>query len=201
MTASLGTLVSHYGLLAILLLMAGESCGLPIPSEIVVPAGGVLAAVGRLNLVAVALTASVANVIGSLVAYGVAARWGTPLLLGPGRYAGIRRHHLEIADRWFDRYGAPAVLIGRMLPVVRTYISFPAGLARLPLGRFVVLTLAGALPWNFGLAWVGFTLGNHYERVASLIQRGGYVLALAIVAVLIAWWVRGRRATGEAPRS
>src|SRR2546423_10267834 len=147
--SSLAGLVSRYGLLAILVLMTGESCGLPIPSEVVVPVGGVLAGRGQLNLVAVVLVASVANLTGSLIAYGVAARWGEPALLGPGRWVGIRRHHVEIADRWFQRYGLWAVLFGRMLPVIRTYISFPAGMARVPLGRFVGLTFVGAVPWNF----------------------------------------------------
>lgn len=201
MLASLGALVSRYGLAAILLLMTGESCGLPIPSEVVVPAGGVLAAAGRLNFVAVVLTASVANLIGSLIAYAVAARWGTPLLLGPGRFVGIRRHHVEIADRWFSRYGLLAVLIGRVLPVVRTYISFPAGLARVPIGRFMILTLVGALPWNFALALAGYTLGRNYESLATFIERGGYVLALAVLVVLVLWWLRGRREEAERPDS
>src|SRR5205085_1835787 len=84
----------------------------------------------------------------------------------PGRWLGIRRHHVEIADRWFARWGLLAVFIGRLLPVVRTYISFPAGLARVPLGRFMLLTFAGALPWNLTLAWIGFTLRQHYEQLA-----------------------------------
>ena len=106
----LSPLVTHYGLLAILVLMTGESCGLPIASEVVVPLGGVLAGTGHLNLAAVVLVASLANLIGSLIGYGVAARWGAPLLLGPGRYVGIRSHHVELAERWFGRFGLPAVL-------------------------------------------------------------------------------------------
>jgi membrane protein DedA with SNARE-associated domain len=199
--ASLATLVSRYGLAAILVLMTGESCGLPISSEIVVPAGGMLAAAGRLNLVAVALTATLANLLGSLIAYAFAARWGTPLLLGPGRYVGIRRHHVELADRWFARYGLVAVLVGRMLPVVRTYISFPAGLARVPIGRFIALTVIGALPWNFALSLAGYTLGRNYESLAAFIERGGYVLAVAVLLVLALWWVRGRREESERPDS
>lgn len=193
MTAALANLVSRYGLAAIFLLMTGESCGLPLPSEVVVPAGGILAATGRLNLVAVALVASAANLAGSAIAYGLAARWGEPFLLGPGRWIGIRRHHVEIADAWFRRFGLGAVFIGRLLPVVRTYISFPAGLARVPFGRFALFTFLGALPWNFALAWVGYTLGDHYEAVAAFIQRGGYLLALVVLLVLVAWWWRGRR--------
>jgi membrane protein DedA with SNARE-associated domain len=194
MTAALLPLVYRYGYLAVLVLMTGESCGLPIPSEVVVPTAGILAASGHLNVIAVALVASLANLIGSLIAYGVAARWGHPLLLGPGRYVGIRRHHVEMADAWFQRYGLLAVLFGRMLPVIRTYISFPAGLARVPLGRFVVFTVVGAIPWNFALAFLGYTLGSHYEGVAQFIQRGGYLVGVLVVIVLAVWWLRGRQA-------
>ena len=198
MSSTLGGLVSRYGLAAILVLMTGESCGLPLPSEIVVPTGGLLAASGRLSLIAVVAAASVANLLGSLIAYGVAARWGTPFLLGPGRYLGIRRHHVEIADRWFQRYGLAAVFVGRLLPVVRTYISFPAGLARVPLGRFAGLTLLGAIPWNLALALAGYQLGDHYDQVAAFVQRGGYLFAVVILLVLAAWWVLGRRGEAKA---
>ena len=193
MTAALLHLVSQYGLLAIFITMAGESCGLPLPSEIVVPAGGVLAATGHLNFFAVVLAASAANLAGSAIAYGIAARWGEPFLVGPGRWVGIRRHHVRIADRWFRRYGLPAVLVGRLLPVVRTYISFPAGMARVPFGRFLLMTFAGAVVWNFALAWVGYTLGNHFDTVARFIQNGGYLIAVLVLIVVILWWWRGRR--------
>lgn len=196
MSSWLSSQVSQYGLLAILVLMTGESCGLPIASEVVVPLGGVLAGTGHLNLAAVVLVASLANVIGSLIAYGVAARWGASLLLGPGRYVGIRSHHVELAQRWFGRFGLPAVFIGRMLPIVRTYISFPAGMARVPLGRFVLLTFAGAIPWNLLLAYVGYVLGRNYDKVTIFIQRGGYLIALLVVAAVALWWYRGRRAEG-----
>lgn len=198
MTSALFTAVSRYGYGAILALMAGESCGLPIPSEVVVPLGGWFASLGRLNLVGVVAAATLGNLAGSLIAYGLAARWGTPLLLGPGRYAGIRRHHVELADRWFERHGLTAVLVGRMLPVVRTYISFPAGLARVPLGRFALFTVIGAIPWNTALALAGYFLGREYDRIARLIQDGGYVLAVVLVLVVAVWWLRGRRAEAAA---
>src|SRR5437764_12492734 len=145
--------------------MVGESCGFPFPSEVIMPTSGLLAASGHMNLVAAIFAGAAANLVGSLIAYGVAARWGEPLLLGPGRYAGIRRHHLEIADGWFQRWGLPAVFFGRVLPVIRTYISFPAGLARVNLPWFSVLTFAGALPWCAALALAGYVLGTNYDRI------------------------------------
>ncbi|MBO0687467.1 MAG: DedA family protein [Candidatus Dormibacteraeota bacterium] len=192
MTATLSHLIASYGLLAVLVLMAVESCGLPFPSEVIMPAAGVLVATGHLNFVAVVLAGAVGNLLGSLVAYGLAARFGTPLLLGPGRWVGFSPHHLEMANGWFGRYGLLAVFVGRVLPVIRTYISFPAGLARLRLGPFAALTLIGALPWCAALTAVGYVLGANYDRVSGPIQKAAVVLALIVVAVLVVWYVRGR---------
>src|SRR5437764_13465919 len=123
------------------------------------PTAGLLAASGQMNLAAAIVVGAFGNLVGSLIAYLLAARFGEPLLLGPGRYIGIRRHHLELADGWFRRWGLLAVFLGRVLPVIRTYISFPAGLARIDLAKFSVLTLVGALPWCAALALVGYVRG------------------------------------------
>lgn len=192
MTATLTHVVETYGVWAVLILMAVESCGIPFPSEVIMPSAGLLAATGHLNLAEAILAGAVGNLAGSLVAFGLAARFGEPLLLGPGRYIGINPHHLEIADRWFQRWGLWAVLIGRVLPVVRTYISFPAGLARVRLGAFSILTFVGALPWCAALAYVGYTLGKNYDRVSGPIQLIAIVVALLVAVVVIAWWWRGR---------
>src|SRR5437763_16632177 len=128
------------------------------------PTAVLLAAGGHMNLVSAIIAGSAANLVGSLIAYVLAARFGEPLLLGPGRYVGIRRHHLELADGWFERWGLLAVFLGRVLPVIRTYISFPAGLARVDLAWFSLLTFVGALPWCAALAYVGYALGRNYDR-------------------------------------
>jgi membrane protein DedA with SNARE-associated domain len=192
LTSALSNLVATYGLIAVFVLMVFESCGVPFPSEVVMPTGGLLAATGHLNLVAAIFAGAAANLVGSLIAYGLAARFGEPLLLGPGRYIGIRRHHLEIADGWFQRWGLWAVFFGRVLPVIRTYISFPAGLARIDLGRFAVLTFVGALPWCAALAAAGYTLGKNYDRVSGPIQLIAIVIALLVALVVVVWYVRGR---------
>ena len=192
MTAALSNVVATYGLVAVFVLMAFESCGFPFPSEVIMPTAGLLAATGHLNLAAAILAGAVGNLVGSVIAYLLAARFGEPLLLGPGRYIGIRRHHLEMADGWFQRWGLPAVLIGRVLPVIRTYISFPAGLARIDLGRFSILTFVGALPWCAALALVGYQLGRSYDQISGPIQKVAIVLAALIVIVVVAWYLRGR---------
>ena len=192
MTAAVSQFVATYGLLAVFLLMVGESCGLPFPSEVIMPTAGLLAAGGHMNLVAAIIAGAAANLVGSLIAYVLAARFGEPLLLGPGRYVGIRRHHLEMADGWFQRWGLPAVLIGRVLPVIRTYISFPAGLARINLTWFSVLTFVGALPWVAALALVGYLLGKNYDWISGPLEKGAIGIAVLVAIVVVVWYVRGR---------
>jgi len=160
------------------------------------PSAGVLAATGHMNLAEAILAGAAGNLLGSLVAFALAARFGEPLLLGPGRWIGIRAHHLEIADGWFQRWGLWAVFFGRVLPVVRTYISFPAGLARINLLWFSVLTFVGALPWCAALALVGYTLGKNYERVSGPIQLAAIVVAVLVAIVVVAWYLRGRSTAG-----
>lgn len=195
-------LVTDHGLVAVVVLMAVESCGIPFPSEVIMPLAGALAAGAlggsRLTLGGAIVAGAVGNLIGSMVAYALAARFGAPLLLGPGRWVGISRHHVDLATRWFRRHGLLAVLIGRVLPVVRTYISFPAGLARVPLGRFAVLTLVGALPWCAALAAAGYAVGANYERVSRPIEGAALAIAAVVVLALAGWLVRGRRAADPA---
>jgi membrane protein DedA with SNARE-associated domain len=197
-TATLSHLIASYGLVAVLVLMAVESCGLPFPSEVIMPVAGVLAATGHLNFAAAVLAGAFGNLIGSMAAYGIAARFGTPVLLGPGRWVGFSPHHLELATGWFQRYGLLAVLVGRVLPVVRTYISFPAGLARLRLGPFAALTFIGALPWCAALTAAGYFLGSNYDRVSGPIQKAAIAIAVVVAALLVLWYVRGRSASRSA---
>ena len=200
MTTTLTHLVATYGLIAIFITMVGESCGLPISSEIVVPLGGALASQGKLNFVLVVLVASAANLAGSLIAFYLTRRFGTRFVLSrTGRWMGLRQGHLRLAHRFFDRWGIWAVFAGRLLPIVRTYISFPAGISDIGYMRFSIATLAGALPWNFALAFAGFNLGQHYQQVATFISP--FVIPIAIVVVLLlaaAWWF-GRKLGEDEP--
>jgi membrane protein DedA with SNARE-associated domain len=192
-TSALTTFVQNHGILAVLVLMAVESCGIPFPSEVIMPFAGFMASQGHISLGGAIVAGAAGNLIGSLVAYGLAARWGEPLLLGPGRWIGISQRHVESADRWFRRYGLWAVLIGRVVPVVRTYVSFPAGLARVDLVRFALLTFLGALPWCAALAAAGYAVGASYDKISGPITVVAVVVAVLVVGVLVAWFVRGRR--------
>ncbi|HEY0832069.1 MAG TPA: DedA family protein [Candidatus Dormibacteraeota bacterium] len=202
MTQLLISLVATWGYIAIFVTMTGESAGLPISSEIVVPLGGALASQGKLGLggtivelALVVLVSSLANLTGSLIAFWLTRRYGERVVLSrAGRRMGLSRGHLRLANRFFDRFGLWAVFVGRLLPIVRTYISFPAGLSKIGYVKFTVATMAGAIPWNFALAYAGYSLGQHYQTVAATL--GPFAIPIAIVVVLllgVAWWF-GRKA-------
>jgi membrane protein DedA with SNARE-associated domain len=197
MTQWLISLVSSWGYIAIFVTMVGESAGLPISSEIVVPLGGALASLGKLGisgpvvqLVIVVAVSSLANLSGSLIAFYLTRRFGERVVLSKaGRWMGLSKGHLRLANRFFDRWGLWAVFLGRLLPIVRTYISFPAGLSKIGYVKFTIVTLLGAIPWNFGLAYTCYLLGQHWEQVATTLSR--FVIPIAIVVVIIlaaAWW-------------
>ena len=190
MTQWLISLVGTWGLPAIFVTMTGESAGLPISSEIVVPLGGALASQGKLNLVLVVAVSSLANLTGSLIAFWLTRRYGERIVLSRlGRRLGLSRGHLRLANRFFDRFGLWAVFVGRLLPIVRTYISFPAGVSKIGYVRFVLATLSGAIPWNFALAYAGYKLGQHYQTVADTLSPFVIPIAIGVVILLaVAWW-------------
>lgn len=193
MSHQLIQIISAGGLIAIFLTMAAESAGIPISSEIVVPLGGALASQGKLSFIGVVIAATAGNLLGSLVAYLLVKRYGETLILGPGRRVGLTAGHLRLANRFFERWGLLAVFAGRLLPVIRTYISFPAGLSKIRLPIFIVATLAGAIPWNFGLAYAGLKLGQHYENIGRYL--GPITIPLVILVIILvglAYWF-GRR--------
>jgi membrane protein DedA with SNARE-associated domain len=186
-------LISLGGVPTIFLTMAAESAGIPISSEIVVPLGGALAAQGRLSFVLVVAAATLGNLVGSLVAFLLTRRYGRTLVLGPGRQLGLSEGHLRLAERFFERFGSLAVFIGRLLPVVRTYISFPAGLGRMGVVRFSVLTLLGSIPWNLGLAYAGYRLGRDYQAIEHTIGIFTIPLAVLVLILLGVVYLLGRR--------
>ena len=190
MTNWLISLVGTWGVPAIFVTMTGESAGVPISSEIVVPLGGALASQGKLNLTLVVAVASVANLTGSLIAFYLTRRYGERVVLSrAGRRLGLSRGHLRLANRFFERFGLWAVFAGRLLPIVRTYISFPAGVSKIGYVTFTLATLAGALPWNFALAYAGYRLGQHYETVATTLSPFAIPIAIGVVILLaVAWW-------------
>ena len=201
MTNWLISLVSAWGYIAIFVTMAGESAGLPISSEIVVPLGGALASLGKLGLggpfielVLVVLISSLANLAGSLIAFYLTRRFGEAVVLSRfGRLMGLSKGHLRLANRFFDKWGLWAVFLGRLLPIVRTYISFPAGLSKIGYVKFIIVSLLGAIPWNAGLAYAGYLAGQHWEAIAAKLSPLAIPIAIVVVLILAAVWWYGRR--------
>src|SRR6202165_5393792 len=202
MTSWLISLVANWGYIAIFVAMVGESAGLPISSEIVVPLGGALASQVKLGLggstvelVLVVLVSRATTLTGALIAFWLTRRYGERVVLSrAGRLMGLSRGHLRLANRFFDRFGLWAVCVGRLLPIVRTYISLPAGLSRIDYLRFTLATVAGAIPWNFALAYAGYKLGQHYEQVAATLGPFAIPIAIGVVILLAVLWWLGRRA-------
>jgi membrane protein DedA with SNARE-associated domain len=181
------------GLAGILLAMAIESCCIPLPSEIVMPLAGVMIASGAIlqgvnplaGLLLVALAGATGCLIGSVVAYGIGAAGGRPLMLKYGRYVLISQHDAERADRFFQRWGSATTFFSRLLPVVRTYISLPAGIARMPFLKFCVYTLLGSFPWCLLLAYAGYVLGNHLSTLGPIFHSLDVVILIAVVVLVI----------------
>jgi membrane protein DedA with SNARE-associated domain len=174
-------IVSAMGYGGIVLLMAIESACVPLPSEVTMPFAGYLVSTGRFGLNLVAIAGAVGCLLGSYAAYFVGARGGRGLLLKYGRYVLIAPHEIEIADRFFDCWGSHAVFISRLLPVVRTFIALPAGVARMRLVPFTIYTLLGSYIWCFGLAWAGMKLGQHWDYLGPYFHRFDGALAVLLV--------------------
>jgi membrane protein DedA with SNARE-associated domain len=189
--------IASLGYAGVVLMMAIESACIPLPSEVIMPFSGYLVSTGRFELQLVAIAGAIGCLLGSYVAYYVGASGGRWFLLRYGRWVLIAPHEIELADRFFDRWGAPAVFFSRMLPVVRTFIAFPAGVARMRLLPFTIYTLAGSYPWCLALAYVGMKLGQHWDDVGPYFHRfDSVIVALIIVgAVTIVYnRIRGIRA-------
>ncbi len=180
--------ISALGYAGVLLLMAIESACIPLPSEVIMPFSGYLVSQGQLTLWGVALAGALGCVLGSLVAYYVGLWGGRPLVQKYGRYLLISHHDLDLADRWFGRHGDITIFVGRLLPVVRTFIAFPAGVSRMPLLKFVAYTFVGSLIWCWCLAWVGMRLGEHWDTLGTWFHRFD-ALILALIVLGAAWWI------------
>ena len=181
---------THY--FGIVILMAIESACIPLPSEIIMPFAGYLVYKGELNLWLVATAGALGCNLGSVIAYEIGFHGGRPLVERYGSKLLLSRHDIELADRFFQRFGSAAVFIGRLLPVIRTFIALPAGVARMPRLRFHLYTFAGSWPWCLMLAWVGMKLGERWEtdpRLKHWLHRLDLVIILVLAAAIV-WFVR-----------
>jgi membrane protein DedA with SNARE-associated domain len=181
--------ISRMGLPGIVLLMAIESACIPLPSEVIMPFSGYLVFLGKYSLWSVGLAGAIGCVVGSVPAYYLGMYGGRPLIEKYGKYILLSPRDLDLADRWFVRHGEATVFFARLLPVIRTFIAFPAGVARMDLKRFIAYTFAGSLPWCLGLAYVGMVLGEKWPTLRGTFHKFDLLIGAVLIAGIV-WYVR-----------
>jgi membrane protein DedA with SNARE-associated domain len=187
--------ISTYRYGGIMLLMALESACMPVPSEIVMPFAGFLVGQGgsHMSLLGITVFGSLGCTIGSIAAYVFGFYAGRPLILRYGKYIFIREKHLITAEEWFGKWGDKATFIARLLPVIRTVISLPAGIAKMNFKKFVFYSFVGSVPWTFMLAYVGYVLGSEWESIKGLFRELDVVVVVAVIAVVVYYAYRIKR--------
>jgi membrane protein DedA with SNARE-associated domain len=181
--------ISSLGYYGVGLMMTIESACIPLPSEVIMPFAGFLAAQGKFSLIGVSLAGAFGCVVGSVIAYAVG-YWGGRIFIEKyGKYILISSHDLNIADNFFNKYGSSAIFFSRLLPVVRTFISLPAGIAGMNFNKFVIYTFLGSLPWCLGLAYLGKILGDHWNTLGIYFHRFDFVIVIIIIALAV-WYIR-----------
>ena len=181
--------ISSLGYGGVAFLMAIESAAIPLPSEVIMPFSGFLVSQGRFTLQGIAIAGAIGSVIGSWVTYFLGKYGGRPLVRKYGKYVLITEHDLDLTDRFFSRFGIWATFLGRVLPVVRTYISIPAGIARTRFWPFTAATFVGSYIWSLFLGWIGLKLGENWESLRRYF-RGADAVILILIVLVIVWWVR-----------
>lgn len=173
--------------------MAIESANIPLPSEVILPFGGYLVSTGRLEFYRAVMAGTIGGTVGSILSYYLGFYGGRPFLLKYGRYFGFSMKHLDQATGWFERYGEATVFFTRLMPIVRTFISLPAGIGGMNFKKFVFYTFIGSLPWSLLLTYVGFKLGQNWKAIEPLYHKLDIVVALGLVALGIYLWRRRKR--------
>lgn len=189
-------MIDKTGYVGVFVLSMLESAAIPIPSEIVIPFSGFLVFSGRFAFWAVVIVSTLANLIGSIILFAVGWSGGRWILEKYGKYVFIHKKDLDTGDRWFSQYGVRAVFFSRMLPVVRTFISLPAGVAKMNFKKFIAYTFLGALPWNFALAYIGFKMGENWDTFHIYFQKANYIIAGLILIGVIWYIVKHRKNNG-----
>lgn len=185
-------IISSFGYMGIGAGMLFESACIPIPSEMILPLAGFMAADGDINLWAANAAVAIGSLLGSTLAYLVGYLGGRPFIIKYGKYLFISEDHFYKADRTFRKHGAAAVFFGRLLPVIRTFISLPAGISRMDFGKFLLYSLTGMLPWNFMLIFLGFKLGANYETIVRpVFKKFEYAVIVLIILTLLFFIVKG----------
>ncbi|MHB0997789.1 MAG: DedA family protein [Armatimonadota bacterium] len=179
--------ISSLGYGGVLGMMAIESACIPLPSEIIMPFSGYLVSIGKFSIHYAAMAGAIGCAVGSAVAYYAGMKGGRPFLERYGKYVLIRKHDMDLADKWFDKHGERIVFISRLLPVVRTFISFPAGVSRMHFGRFMVYSFVGSIPWCYFLAYLGMVLGDNWNSMKSYFHGIDIAIGVFLLAGFAVW--------------
>ena len=190
-------LIDETGYLGVFILMILESALMPVPSEVILPFSGYVAYLGKLDLILIVIIGTVANLIGSIIAYYVGLYGGRRFVSKYGKYILLREGHIDLAERLFNDYGEVIIFVGRMLPAVRTVISFPAGVGRMDMKKFVIYTTIGSIPWNFMLTYIGFILGDNWGDIITFFERADIVFVAALLMILIYYIWAGSKLNHE----
>ncbi len=185
-------MIASVGYFGVFFLMVLESAVMPVPSEVVMPFAGYLSFTNVFNIWYVVLAGTIGNLVGSLIAYFAGMYLGRGFILRYGKYILLEKKYLLLTEKWFKRYGDKIIFFSRMLPVVRTVISLPAGIGRMNLKKFIIYTFVGSIPWNFALTYVGYWLGKRWELILSYSRILDIVVILGII-FLIVWYVWSHR--------
>ena len=185
--------IASWGYVAVAVLMAAENACIPIPSELILGFAGYLIFAGHMSFEGALLAGMVGGLLGSLFAYEVGARGGRPFVDKYGKYFLIKQSHVNVAQDWFDRYGLKAVFFSRMLPVVRTFISLPAGFARVDSKRFFLYTIMGSLPWTAAILYAGMVLGESWTDLMEYGHEASMIFVVVAVIVIAVFYLRWRR--------
>jgi len=178
-------LVGHAGTFSLMILTA---CGIPFPSEVTMPFSGFAVAEGKLIFFWVIVAGVLGDLTGALLAYWIGFRGGRPLVERYGKYILLSKHDLDTADRWFKNYGSITTFFGRMIPIIRTYISFPAGIAKMDVKKFALFTVLGAIPWLTFLTYMGTIMGENWEQIRDCLQSVDLAVGVFIV-LFITWYI------------
>jgi len=180
--------INSLGYWGVAAMMAIESACVPLPSEIIMPFAGYLVSQGEMTLLGVSLAGALGCVVGSVLAYVVGFYGGRVAIEKYGKYILISHHDLDIADNFFNKYGSSAIFFSRLMPVVRTFISLPAGIARMNFTKFIIYTFVGSVPWCFALAWIGMKLGENWDTLGGYFHKFDFVIVILLIAGVV-WYV------------
>ncbi|MGI0073353.1 MAG: DedA family protein [Nitrosotalea sp.] len=178
--------------------MVAESALIPIPSEVIMPFSGYLVSIGKFNVIYVIIAGSIGNLAGSLIAYFVGIYLGRGFVLRYGKYVLLKKSHLEFAESYFKKYGDRSTFISRLLPAIRTYVSLPAGVAKMNLKKFAAYTFVGSVIWNSALTYIGITLGEEWNSIRKYSTYFDAIVIIAVIVAIIMYWRRRKASQGSA---